>query len=67
MNNTNNRHSVNALSAIVISFSNSAFGKWIINNNTKNSSKRLAPLMQSVEGSNYSYFRFWCRSNNAIL
>ena len=67
MNKTNDRHSVKAFSKIVISFSNSAFGKWIINNNTKNSSKRLAALKQSVEGSSSNYFRFWCLSHNVKL
>ena len=67
MNKTNDRRSVKAFSTTIINFSNSALGKQIIDDNTKNSSKQLAAPKQTVEVFNSSYFRFWCLSHNVKL
>lgn len=67
MDKTNDRRTIKIFSTTLINFSNSIFGKRIIHDNMKNSSKRLTAPKQTLEDFNSSYFRFWCLSRNVKL
>jgi hypothetical protein len=67
MNKTDIKHSIKTLPVMVMRFCNHLFEEWIIGNNTKNRSKRFDAQKQLDEGSGYSYFRFWCRNQHAVL
>ncbi|MHB8580698.1 MAG: hypothetical protein ACYDA4_12705 [Ignavibacteriaceae bacterium] len=67
MNKTNDRCAVNTFLPMVKPFYYLTIRHWVIGNNAKNISKRLVSLKQLEENSGYSYFRFWCRNQRAVL